>query len=154
MSELCLVKKQFHDETNYEIMKIFYKNIPLVRLRYARFFVFSIFLALSILSTKSLYESIIESGKFIMPQGWFVFVMLSILITSFIWIFSYLLTVTILLFLDRPISQTYIDNVIDKVQKSERLNNELKMDAEHKIDQLLLSSLKQPFQSQLTYSII
>ena len=152
MSELCLVKKQFHDETQYEIMKILYKNIPF--LRYARFVVFVIFLTLSILSTKSLYESIIESGKFIMPQGWFVFVMLSILITGFIWMFSYLLTVAILLFLDRPISQKYIDNVIDKVQKSERLNNELKTDAEYKIEQLLSLSSEQSLQSQLTYSII
>lgn len=60
----------------------------------------------------------------------------------------------IFLFFDRPISKKYIDNVIDKVQKSERLNNKLKTDAEHKIEQLLSSSLKQPFQSQLTYSII
>ena len=42
----------------------------------------------------------------------------------------------IFLFFDRPISKKYIDNVIDKVQKSERLNNKLKTDAEHKIEQL------------------
>ena len=89
-----------------------------------------------------------------MPQGWFVFVMLFVLITSFIWMFSYLLIVAILLFLDRPISQKYIDNVIDKVQKSERLNNGLKTDAEYKIEQLLSLSSEQPLQSQLTYSII
>lgn len=80
MSELLLVNKQFNDETNYEIMKIFYKNIPLVRLHYARFVLFSIFLTLSILSTKSLYESIIASGKFIMPQGWFVLLCYSFLL--------------------------------------------------------------------------
>ena len=152
MSEILLANKQFNNETNYEIMKVFYKNIPLVYL--AKFIVFSIFLILSILSCKSLYESIIESGKFIMPQGWFVFVMLSILIVSLIWMFSYLLTVMIFLFFDRPISKKYIDNVMYHIQKSEQLNNELKVDAEHKINQLLLSSLKQPFQSQLTYSII
>ena len=109
MSEILLANKQFNNETNYEIMKVFYKNIPLVYL--AKFIVFSIFLILSILSCKSLYESIIESGKFIMPQGWFVFVMLSILIVSLIWMFSYLLTVMIFLFFDRPISKKYIDNV-------------------------------------------